>query len=470
MYRSPNHTRKTVVTIAVFTMTAVLFAPAFAANGKVKLDVDHAVFYNKQSGNYIEIYYGFDKNTLTLSSDMQGPCREALIGVTVTKAEEVVVNDIWRMRIDESDSLSESQAIGVVKYGVDPGLHRLNFQIVDVKDRSIMDSVAVEFEVQAPGAENLYLSDIELANKIQKAGQAGQPVFVKNSLEVVPNPERIYGENRPVLFYYLETRGLLAGVQGDTYQTLCWLADAQMNDLPDFKVRRRTKKKRNDATVEVGTLNISKLPSGVYHLNVAISEVGGEPLVTQRKKFFVYNSDVAVARPQASVSQQVSASIFATMTEEQLDREYEYMKYIINEEGEKLYASLTNLGAKREFLYKFWKMNDPDPQTTVNEYRDAYLKRIDYANEHFRRMGKEGWKTDRGRVFMIYGAPSFIDRFTTGADTHPYEIWTYDNLEGGVEFVFVDASGIREYVLVHSTMSGEVKNENWLHDRAAILR
>ena len=146
------------------------------------------------------------------------------------------------------------------------------------------------------------------------------------------------------------------------------------------------------------------------------------------------------------------------------------MVYLINDEGQKLYESLDNVVGKRQFIFRFWKGNDPTPGTPVNEYRDTYFKRIKYANEHFRRLGKDGWKTDRGRVMMIYGEPDFIDQIPSSAETKPYEVWAFDSLEGGVEFVFLDASGIREYVLVHSNALGEIRNEDWLRTRARILR
>jgi hypothetical protein len=62
---------------------------------------------------------------------------------------------------------------------------------------------------------------------------------------------------------------------------------------------------------------------------------------------------------------------------------------------------------------------------------------------------------------MTYGEPSEIERFPNETESKPYEIWYYHELEGGVKFVFADLSGYSDYQLVHSTMRGELQDENW---------
>ena len=77
-------------------------------------------------------------------------------------------------------------------------------------------------------------------------------------------------------------------------------------------------------------------------------------------------------------------------------------------------------------------------------------------------MGKEGWKTDRGRVYLIYGGPDEIERFPNEIETRPYEIWHYESVEGGVIFVFADITGFGSYQLVHSTKRGELRDDSWV--------
>ncbi len=441
-----------------------------AAVENFRVNLDYAVFFNKTSGPYIEIYYGLNRAALK-GEEKETEGGGCLVAITITKAGEVYLNDMWKMQTNPADTTKNSQIVDVVRYPMEPGKYKLTLHVRDVNDATKKDSIATEVEIFNYSEEKLSLSGIEFASNIQKSKPGGQENFVKNRLEVIPNPGKLYGEGREVLFYYLEAYNLLAGIEGEKYQTLCWITDDQDNKTTGLPELKRTKRKKNNTSVEVGTVNISSLSSGVYYLNFAISELEGEPLITRQKKIYIYNStQLAAGNTATNLTEELLQSEYASMDSKHLDQEYEYMVYLINDEGQKLYESLDNVVGKRQFIFRFWKGNDPTPGTPVNEYRDTYFKRIKYANEHFRRLGKDGWKTDRGRVMMIYGEPDFIDQIPSSAETKPYEVWAFDSLEGGVEFVFVDASGIREYVLVHSNALGEIRNEDWLRTRARILR
>jgi hypothetical protein len=105
-------------------------------------------------------------------------------------------------------------------------------------------------------------------------------------------------------------------------------------------------------------------------------------------------------------------------------------------------------------MYEFWRRRPDSP-------REEYLKRVAYSNNNFQVMGREGYKTDRGRVYIVYGPPDDIERHPNDSNARPYEIWTYNNIQGGVIFVFVLRQIGGEYELVHSTHRNELHDENW---------
>ena len=100
---------------------------------------------------------------------------------------------------------------------------------------------------------------------------------------------------------------------------------------------------------------------------------------------------------------------------------------------------------KIKLYLEFWKKKDPTPNTEENEVRDEYYRRIAYANQNFSHY-VEGWKSDRGMVFIILGPPNNVDRHPFEYDSKPYEIWEYYNLSKN--FVFVDETGFGDYRLV----------------------
>jgi len=109
-------------------------------------------------------------------------------------------------------------------------------------------------------------------------------------------------------------------------------------------------------------------------------------------------------------------------------------------------------------MYQFWQIRDPEPSTSINEAREKYYERVDYANKKFRAFTKAGWLTDRGRVYILYGPPSDIERHPSEPNLYPYEIWEFDHLQSGVIFVFADFEGYKNYRLLHSTLDGETKD------------
>ncbi len=93
----------------------------------------------------------------------------------------------------------------------------------------------------------------------------------------------------------------------------------------------------------------------------------------------------------------------------------------------------------------FWKKKDPTPNTEENELFNEYYRRISYANENFSHY-VEGWRSDRGMVFIILGSPNNVDRHPFDLESKPYEVWQYYELNRS--FVFVDETGFGDYRLV----------------------
>ncbi len=134
--------------------------------------------------------------------------------------------------------------------------------------------------------------------------------------------------------------------------------------------------------------------------------------------------------------------------------------YIITPEEQKAFKKLATDDEREKFIEEFWRRRDPDPDTDENEFKEEYYERIAYANEHFA-SGIPGWKSDRGRIWIMYGKPDERETHPSGGaydrpmtegggmtTTYPFETWFYRYLAGvgsGVEIEFVDPTGSGEY-------------------------
>src|SRR5208282_3873540 len=127
--------------------------------------------------------------------------------------------------------------------------------------------------------------------------------------------------------------------------------------------------------------------------------------------------------------------------------------YIISDEERKAFKQLSNDEERDQFIEAFWQRRDPTPDTEENEFKEEHYRRIEYANEHFA-AGIPGWKSDRGRIYIMYGPADEIESHVGGGtytrpmeegggetSTFPFEDWRYRYLEGiGQEVIieFVD--------------------------------
>jgi GWxTD domain-containing protein len=139
----------------------------------------------------------------------------------------------------------------------------------------------------------------------------------------------------------------------------------------------------------------------------------------------------------------------------------EDVAYIITDEERKAFKRLSTDDERENFIEAFWLRRDPTPDTEENEFKEEHYRRIAYANERFA-SGIPGWKTDRGRIYIVYGPPDEIDDHSSGGtydrpieegggttSTFPFVDWTYRYIEGvgsNIKIEFVDP-----------TMSGEFR-------------
>jgi GWxTD domain-containing protein len=148
----------------------------------------------------------------------------------------------------------------------------------------------------------------------------------------------------------------------------------------------------------------------------------------------------------------------------------EDVRWIITDEERGAFKQLSNDEERDSFIEGFWLRRDPTPDSAENEYKEEHYRRIAYANEHFA-SGVPGWRTDRGRIYIMYGKADEIDSHPSGGSynrpqeegggstsTFPFETWRYRYLEGvgqEIQIEFVDPCMCGEY---HMTMDRSEKD------------
>jgi TonB family protein len=168
---------------------------------------------------------------------------------------------------------------------------------------------------------------------------------------------------------------------------------------------------------------------------------------------------VALVTWQAAAQQSTAA---APPQEEQTSKYDRWLNqdvpYIITEQERTAFKGLTTDEERDKFVEQFWARRDPAPGAPENAFKVEHYRRIAYADELFGAIALAGWKTDRGRIYIMYGPPDEIESHPSGGPDHrsPYEMWRYRYIEGmgnDVILDFIDPTLSREYRLTSDPLA-----------------
>src|SRR5271165_3329852 len=196
------------------------------------------------------------------------------------------------------------------------------------------------------------------------------------------------------------------------------------------------------------------------------------PVSAQQGQGQITEPPPAVA-PAGKLTKEQKQKIKKTLKE--LDSPYktwlnEDVVYIISPEERSTFLQLATNEEREQFIESFWLRRSSNPDLPDNDFKEEHYRRIAYTNEHFA-SGIPGWKTDRGRMYIMWGPADEIDSHPSGGTydrpmeegggsttTYPWETWRWRYLEGIGENIileFVDPSGSGEY---HMTMDPSEKD------------
>jgi GWxTD domain-containing protein len=126
--------------------------------------------------------------------------------------------------------------------------------------------------------------------------------------------------------------------------------------------------------------------------------------------------------------------------------------WIIAPEERMAFSALTNDEERDKFVEQFWQRRNPVPGSSENKSKAEHYRRIAYANTHFA-ASTPGWKTDRGRIYIVYGPPDEVDGHPAAGDAKPFEFWRYHSIQErgvdrkDVDMTFVDVCSCGDYQL-----------------------
>jgi GWxTD domain-containing protein len=385
-----------------FFVDAMSFASDSAGQGR--LDV------------YVEVPYH------TLQFVKEGEVFHAAFEASISlfdSSERQVAERFWREGIDTKEyGVSTSLQMGKLSlksFFLPPGAYTV---IAQVRDSETKKSSRVKrlATVRAFAAEPLSLSDPLLILRLSE--QDGKKV-------IYPNVEGNVGEAVDTFFVFFESYNAL---REDSAEVRLFTRNIRGEVVNVDTSRVLLPQGRKACFAAVRT---SRLIAGDYTLQVQVKLDGSASTASPLE------TTAYAVRPFLVRWRGVPVSIV------DIDVAISQLQYIMDGDKVDEMKKLPTEEKRREFQ-EFWKRRDPTPDTERNELMEEYFSRIAYANRSFGHYS-DGWRTDRGMIYIVFGAPSNIERHPFDTDAKPYEIWTYYQLDR--EFVFVDATGFGDYRL-----------------------
>lgn len=397
--------------------------------GKRGFLLDYAQFRSDQEGlDRLELYYKVFNNSLQFVRD--GDKFRADYEITVTiydKGKRQVTafskERSFRVSSYESTISPRNFRISQIDKLLPPGKYKIECHLIDKNSGSDMKRT-IKAELTKYDNRNAQISGVEFAIAIDTT--IIDSAFLKGNLTVIPSVSREYGgDSTSSLLCYLEI------YQGSNKREDVLIETSVFDRKMDYVYHDSSTSQfnENEAVIrQVRQISLDGLKSGDYTLEVVLK--GRRERIIDRLKapFVVY------WRPEAVVRHDYETAVMQ-------------LKYIADSDEIKKLKKADTPMARVAAWNEFWLSHDPSPGTPENELKESYYRRIEQANRNFRVMKKEGWRTDRGMIFIQYGEPDQIEDYPFESNTKAYQIWYYYGLKVPRKFVFVDNWGDGDFQL-----------------------
>ena len=376
--------------------------------------LDPIVFYSKEKSKArLDIYMEVPLENLQFKRNSSTKNFEAKLAYTVkikNFAGEIVENetvtDFVSTTKEEQKFLDGSSKFILREYYLNPGKYNLSVSLSDNNTKKEL-TLQSNFDVADFVKADISLSNIMLISNIKM--EDGKRVITPLVNKNIDNLKEFY------VFFEVYNSGNDNVVNNYSYA----IVDAKSN------------------VVEKGNFTYTLTPG----INKCFEKIKSSNLVYG--DYVLDIKDFSTGQVLAAKNFTNKMTGFPTNAKE-LDLMISQLIYIATDEQLRKIEDAKTQEEKQKRFIEFWKSKDPSPNTPKNELMVEYYLRIQTANERYSHY-IDGWKTDMGMVYIIYGEPNNIERYPFQENSKPYEIWYYYG--ANKEFIFVDESGFGDYRL-----------------------
>ncbi|PLX11755.1 MAG: hypothetical protein C0598_07395 [Marinilabiliales bacterium] len=448
---------RVLIFLTLFLISSISFA------GGLKAYMSYASFNTPDNEPYLETYLTVKGSSIKHIINENGKFQGGVEVQIIFRENDSIVN-FSKYSLNGpaiSDTLSGfPNFLDVQRYALGNGTYEIELKINDPNSNEepivSFDKYTLNYDKPAD------FSDIQLVESMKKSENPSN--FTRNGYDVYPYVFTFYPEVVNTLTFYSEFYN--DNKINEDFIISYYLKSLDLNKrLDNYSVIKR--QKPNQINPIVGKFDISSLPSGKYLLVIEARNKENK-LMSAKQTYFQRSNPKVKLEMDDYLIDGLEPVLVDNMNN--TDSLLKYLQWIepISSELEKTFAQSLikadepNSEQMRNYFLTFWmKRNTAEPISAWRDYKAVVMK----VNQGFSTQTTPGFATDRGRVFLKYGAPNSIEQYYFESNTYPYEIWHYYTLPDNQRdktFVFYTHDIVtNDFALVHSNAIGELYNYKW---------
>ena len=436
------------------------------ANGKsLEFNFNYFTFKNNNNISYTEYYISFLSTEINYKNQgnnlFQGSIR---VKTLITRNDSIFQNDEYIFKTPLLvDTLNAHFFLDKQRIALPKGTYKLNMEFVDINSNNKFITYQKSINISLPN-DSLCISDIMILDKYKQTTTTN--ILEKHGYDltpIIPKGDYFFNESDTILSFYVEWyKTELDSLTRSGYLLNYYIEEEQSHKpISDFNTTKR--KTTSHQNAHIGGFDISNLPSGNFNLVVAILNKKGLP-VTKKRVFFQRKNTRKILK-NINLNDDLKDSFVGkfTILEELCENISSLLPIATKSEWTYALNQLENknLNQMQHFFYNFWSTRNP---IKPGDEWERYYNTVKYTNKSFTSSDAKGFATDRGYVYLKYGAPNFIEKPVPENNSLPHEIWYYNKINNETNRLFVFTERVissNDYKLIHSSLSNELQNPNW---------
>lgn len=435
--------------------------------------ISYAEYMTSDQQPYVEFYFAVDGNTLAVEKK-DAQTYNGGVEVVMKFYQDSTFIKADKFRILSPDFTDTLLFTGIYlhqeRYLLPRGTYTVYLELFDIHKTEKIIKLDQKVEVHLGGNE-ASISSILLLDRYEKAKEESR--FAKSGYDLYPIVDAgfyYFTENMNKISFYSEVYNLNNVLGQDSAYALKQYIENSDNQKESFKHSSIKKKNAKGVQPILSSFDIKDLASGKYNLVIEVLNNKLETVVSKKVAFYRSNPSLKILAEDIMLADITQTFVFGINDFDTLNKFINYLFPISDERAQMFQRNLIkerDLNKMQSYFFAFWSAINPD---NPEEQWRKYHKNVRIANKLYHTRLYKGYRSQRGRIFLLYGEPSLVEKSPYETGAVPWQAWQYNTLTSPYNdvvqtnkvFVFAEFDlSTNDYELIHSDAYGELSNRRW---------